>query len=131
MTDNNEKINQLHEKLEALLKKQDDFSREVNILRFELNKLKNSEQNTVIEKVEDKADTPVIDTDFSVKNENTTSDYKTFQQQEKQEPIRQTVPPINKPPKGKSDLEKFIGENLINKIGIAITVIGVAIRSNA
>ena len=27
----------------------------------------------------------------------------------------------------KSDIEKFIGENLINKIGIAITIIGVAI----
>jgi uncharacterized membrane protein len=34
---------------------------------------------------------------------------------------------VNKQPKVKSDLEKFIGENLINKIGIAITVIGVAI----
>ena len=33
----------------------------------------------------------------------------------------------NKPLKIKSDIEKFIGENLINKIGIAITVIGVAI----
>lgn len=30
-------------------------------------------------------------------------------------------------PKTKIDLEKYIGENLINKIGIAITVIGVAI----
>ncbi|MGI8600900.1 MAG: DUF2339 domain-containing protein, partial [Chitinophagaceae bacterium] len=29
--------------------------------------------------------------------------------------------------KGKSNLEKFIGENLINKIGIAITVLGVGI----
>src|SRR5690606_33585531 len=44
-----------------------------------------------------------------------------------QEQVIQTVPPTNKPPGGKSDIEKFIGENLINKIGIAITVIGVAI----
>lgn len=32
-----------------------------------------------------------------------------------------------KSPEAKSDLEKFIGENLINKIGIVITIIGVAI----
>lgn len=32
-----------------------------------------------------------------------------------------------RPPRGKSDWEKFIGENIINKIGIAITVIGVFI----
>src|SRR5690606_23858363 len=39
-------------------------------------------------------------------------------------PIATTV---NAPPSIKSDLEKFIGENLINKIGIAITILGVAI----
>ena len=33
----------------------------------------------------------------------------------------------SKPPKVKSDIEKFIGENLANKVGIIITVIGVAI----
>ena len=38
------------------------------------------------------------------------------------------VPPVNyKSPKTSNDLEKFIGENLINKIGIAILIIGVAI----
>ncbi|MBW3544235.1 MAG: DUF2339 domain-containing protein [Bacteroidetes bacterium] len=35
--------------------------------------------------------------------------------------------PVPMPTRTKSDLEKFIGENLINKIGIAILVIGVAI----
>ena len=42
-----------------------------------------------------------------------------------QQPIK-TSSQILKP-QTKSNLEKFIGENLINKIGIAITVIGVAI----
>ena len=127
MTDNNEKINQLLEKVETLLKKQEDFSREINILRFELNQLKNSNQDIAIEKVEVIAETPVLDINISVKKEIAASDFKPFQQQVNQEPVLRPVPPTNKPPKGKSDLEKFIGENLINKIGIAITVIGVAI----
>ncbi|MBL0331812.1 MAG: DUF2339 domain-containing protein [Chlorobi bacterium] len=42
----------------------------------------------------------------------------------KQQPPKIQVP---KPPKVKSDIEKFIGENLANKVGIIITVIGVAI----
>jgi len=127
MTDNNEKINQLIDKLESFLKRQDDFTKEINILRIELNKLKNTEQETVIESEEVKQDRPVIETDFIIKNENITSDTKSFQHQINQEQVKQTAPPINKLPKGKSDIEKFIGENLINKIGIAITVIGVAI----
>lgn len=127
MTDNNEKINQLIDKLESFLKRQDDFTKEINILRIELNKLKNTEQEPVIESEEVKQDRPVIETDFIIKNENITSDTKSFQHQINQEQVKQTAPPINKLPKGKSDIEKFIGENLINKIGIAITVIGVAI----
>ena len=127
MTDNNEKINQLIDKLESFLKRQDDFTKEINILRIELNKLKNTEQEPVIESEEVKQDRPVIETDFIIKNENITSDIKSFQHQINQEQVKQTAPPINKPLKGKSDIEKFIGENLINKIGIAITVIGVAI----
>jgi uncharacterized membrane protein len=115
MTNNNEKINQLIEKLTSLSKRQDDFSNEINILRIELNNLKNIEEEPVIVSEEVKQDRPVIETD------------KSFQHQIKQEQVKQTPPPINKPPKGKSDIEKFIGENLINKIGIAITVIGVAI----
>ncbi|MDZ4148064.1 MAG: DUF2339 domain-containing protein [Flavobacteriaceae bacterium] len=127
MTDNNDKINQLLDKLESLLKRQDDFSREINILRIELNKLKNIEQEPVIFSKEVKQDRPIIEADFNSKNENIAPDFKSFQHQIKQEQVKQTAPPINKPPKGKSDIEKFIGENLINKIGIAITVIGVAI----
>ena len=40
-----------------------------------------------------------------------------------QKPVQKTIPKQ----KSKSDWEQFIGENLINKIGILITVIGVAI----
>jgi len=43
MTNNQGKINQLLDKLEILLKKQDDFSREINNLRIEINRLKTTE----------------------------------------------------------------------------------------
>jgi hypothetical protein len=95
MTDNNEKLNHLVEKLELLLKRHEAFSEEINSLRIEINSLKTVEQVK-----------PVVKTP---------------------EQHKQTIPPLVEEPSVKSDLEKFIGENLINKIGIVITVIGVAI----
>lgn len=125
MTDYSDKINQLLEKLETLLKRQDGFSREISNLQIEINRLKITETEEEIEQKELKFDRPVTDIDFEIKKEKITAEYPS--QQAKQDFPKQTVPPINKPSKVKSDLEKFIGENLINKIGIAITVIGVAI----
>jgi hypothetical protein len=107
MTNNQNKINQLLDKLETLLKRQDDFSREINNLRIEINRLKTTETEQETKKEDIKQDE--------------------YRQQQTQQRSKQAVPLINKPPKVKSNLEKFIGENLINKIGIAITVIGVAI----
>jgi uncharacterized membrane protein len=107
MTNNQNKINQLLDKLETLLKKQEDFSREINNLRIEINRLKTTETEQETKKEDIKQDE--------------------YRQQQTQQPSKQAVPPINKTLKVKSNLEKFIGENLINKIGIAITIIGVAI----
>ncbi len=121
MIDNNDKINQLLDKLESLLKRQDDFSREINVLRVEINRLKTFETK------EEKEDRPVTETDFEFNKEKVTTDYASYQQQNSNEPPKYTTPPVNKQTKTKKDLEKLIGENLINKIGIAITVIGVAI----
>lgn len=127
MTDNQDKINQLLDKLEFLLKRQDDFSREINNLRIEIDGLKTNDTEQKTEK-ETEQDRPVADTDFEIKKEKVAAGYEYRQrEQHKQEPPKQTAPPVIKPPKVKSDIEKFIGENLINKIGIAITVIGVAI----
>ncbi|GGH18407.1 DUF2339 domain-containing protein [Sphingobacterium alkalisoli] len=103
MTENSQKINQLFDKLDLLLKRQNDFSREINDLRIELSKLKAAEQKTAPE------------TGFDAAKENTVPVLKSDQHQ------RWRLP------KQKSDIEKFIGENLINKVGIAITIIGVAI----
>ncbi|MHC1773930.1 MAG: DUF2339 domain-containing protein [Lentimicrobium sp.] len=127
MTDNNDKVNQLHDKLETLLKRQDDFSIEINNLRIEINRLKSTGQERVTENEVIEQNCAATETVFEEIKENISSDYKYYQEQTNQEPSELRAPPINILPKSKSDLEKFIGENLINKIGIAITVIGVAI----
>ena len=105
MTDNQDRINQLLNKLEILLKRQNDFSREINNLRIDIHGLKTTKTEQAIEKE------------------------KIFVEPEVHKKVlpKQPVLSVKKPPKIKIDLEKFIGENLINKIGIAITIIGVAI----
>jgi len=107
--------------LDSLLKKQADLSKEINELRFEINKLTNllsKEQIITEQPASAQGDKSVEITENLSASEN--------QQTEKeytptiQESSRFSLP-------DKSDIEKFIGENLINKIGIAITIIGVAI----
>ncbi len=128
MTENDNIINQLLEKLEFLLTKQEVFSKEINELREEINKFKKTH---VIDFVEEKKEihneAPVVINDLEVTKEIVSPIViatleKPFTTQAKQE----TAKPL-KPKKIILDFEKFIGENLINKIGIAITVIGVAI----
>jgi hypothetical protein len=126
MADNNDKINQLLAALESLLRRQDDFSREINNLRIEIDRLKITETEQTTEPERKNQIWQLMDTDIEIKQEGITTDSQS-QQQTKPPYSNQTALPITKPPKVKSDLEKFIGENLINKIGIAVTVIGVAI----
>ena len=125
MIDNINNINQLMIKLENLLIKQDSFSKEINELRQEIKLLKST---YIMEQVENvKSNLEVIDFNNEVKKTMLTpfqqyEQVKTFKNQDQYSDTKS----IN-PPKIKSDIEKFIGENLINKIGIIITVIGVAI----
>ena len=122
MTDSQDQINLLLERLELLLRRQDEFSKEIYILRKDINLLREAKD------------------DPSLSGVNSTSD--PLQTKESTEKVLQgpviapkhaitqfgkEPPVVKKTPKLKLDLEKFIGENLINKIGIVITVIGVAI----
>ena len=126
MAEPNEIIKTLNERLIALSRKQDDFYREINALRQEIARLSLKEQAEVKE--------PVIQTEEKQIEETV------------QPPVVADLPPQNPVPpnpipqypypqnypratarQSKSELERFIGENLINKIGIIITVIGVAI----
>lgn len=115
MSEPNEKVKALLEKLDHLQQKQHDFSQEIRELRQEIQRLSNPE-TPVFQEPEKIAEEPVANIQSPVTDTERPA----------------TPPPIssvesNVPPGSKSNLEKFIGENLINKIGIAITVLGVGI----
>ncbi len=127
MTDNNEKIDQLLDKLETLLKKQDAFSKEVNGIREELYRLKSAGIKQAAEKVETKETRPVSDKPIEVEKVTITPGTHPDQSEPAKEPLKSSAAKVTEPQQIREDIEKFIGENLINKIGIVITVIGVAI----
>lgn len=120
MINDPKKIEQLTEKLDQLLKKQEIFLDEINRLSFEISQLKVAQE----EEIPPVAETEMIPEPVYEKPEEPVhvviQPEKTQWQEIKKEPV------VRKKEE-KSDLEKFIGENLINKIGILITVIGVAI----
>lgn len=125
MPDNNEKINLLLAKLETLLKRQEDFSREINSLRGEINKLASA---SALPQPGPKITSP----------EPAPTEHPAYIETEPAVPVHQPTPvrttlsrqlgtPAAAVRKEKTDLEKFIGENLANKVGIAIVVLGIAI----
>lgn len=121
MNDQNEKINQLNQRLEFILNQQEDFLRELKEVRYEIALLKINEEKansipnkSAINKGEPEVISVIQETN---ENRNTISVDESVVNVSKQQTMKFE----------KSNLEKFIGENLINKIGIGITVIGVAI----
>jgi len=131
MTDNQNKLNQLFNNLENLLKRQEEFSKEISKLQTEIVKLKSpkAEETDIEEKIIKETVVPEKYIEVEEKDEQTTI-HQTYQQKFPKRTSTYSAPKapkVSKRPKIKSNLEKFIGENLINKIGIAITVIGVSI----
>ena len=122
MTDNQDEINKLLHKLDTLLQKQETFSKEVTELREELTKLKTS---GIIQTAEENKPSTLID--FKQKAEKAATDSEQGPFEIAEEVPEDKFPKVDKSTKTKVDLEKFIGENLISKIGIGITVIGVSI----
>lgn len=126
MNNHQDYLKSLEEKLEVLLSKQEGFAKELMGLYREIDNLKkgdfslNTTKQEVIkpakEKIAPNEPAPQIPSEAT-------------NPQPIEIPKPQPAPSVQKivKPKGKSNLEKFIGENLINKIGILITVIGVVI----
>lgn len=110
-------VNELLEKLDLLLKRQEDFSKEIDTLRIEISKL-NLEGIDTSQKQQTSAHHPIK---FEARKP---SIFPSFQHQSQPGPEILSPQPKKR---SKSEIEKFVGENLINKIGIAITIIGVAI----
>ena len=124
--------NELQEKLNMLLDKQTHFEEEISDLRTELDKVKRSisfhgseanhmpagvnkaVKNALLESV---SVNPVPQFQEAIHNPIPFSErQKAYYESLKKDKSKRS-----------SDIEKFIGENLINKIGILITIIGVAI----
>lgn len=123
MNPQEDKIEQLLQKLELLLKQQDAFSREITHLKNEIFQLKAKATPT---KSPEKSVSLTSETkEISPKESIVKTPVQEPAVAKPMQPISQPTKP--KPPKTKGNLEKFIGENLISKIGILITIIGVAI----
>lgn len=127
MTNYEDKLNQLLKSLEILELKQEHFSKDIRRLKAEIQELKVQMDSATAD-----TETPitVIEASISeIKQESTPVIPVSAPAMEQiQETVEQEVSPTNPLVTNRqSNIEKFIGENLINKIGIAITIIGVAI----
>jgi len=129
MPNHQDRIDELNRKLEVLLSKQESFAKELMGLYKEIEEVKQLRPEE-ISKTEINVE-PALE--VIKETDNIQQPTEEVIKEIAPEPIvvpqppHQTVAPKVRKSKRKSNLEKFIGENLINKIGIAITVIGVAI----
>ena len=138
MAETDDKIGELQARLENLVKTQISFQQEITQIRRELNLLRGIERRQTA--------APPMETKPPVKEYIPPA--RTNQPPEIPPPNQQKYPPPKVPNFGytnagksfennvkpfpvsrpeKSEIEKFIGENLISKIGIVVLVIGVAI----
>ena len=132
MLNDQEQINALLQRLELLLKKQQDFNLEVNEIRRDIQILRNTQaikfnQASQVQTIKPK------ETSEDKRAELKEPKVAAFNLEPTPGQIQRSKEISNAPlqkmtqPKSQSNLEKFIGENLINKVGILITIIGVVI----
>lgn len=120
------KLYQLLSRLENLAAKQENFSKEINELKVQINELRLSENKQPIEEAPTK-EVPIAGQREVTQLRESEIHQKPISTKAPTEEASTELLEEEKPSPIKADLEKFIGENLINKIGIAITIIGVGI----
>lgn len=142
MTDNNEQIKQLQTRLDKMVEYQDYFYREINLIREEIKKLKVNQTEQTAFTPPESPKQPIAREDISFYNPpqpkqpagQTSTNYQSKSQTESsnfgysansQSSSDNENQPLEQ--KRKSNVEEFVGKNLISLIGIIITVIGVAI----
>ena len=112
-------LDRLLARIEALTNQQEIFSKEIDALQKELLKLQSGiGVQDVREESFDEVEKHSLEGGEKIQNAIADKQEAVVDPKNKIEEVRKRV---------KIDLEKFIGENLINKIGIAITIIGVGI----
>ena len=111
----NQKLEEISRKIDGLATQYTHFQNQVNDLKTELTLLKNSLDPSIIEEQPLILETQTTEKEIIVEKIITL-------------PLPLSKPsPATKLHKIPTDIEKFIGENLSNKIGIVITVLGVSI----
>lgn len=125
MQNEQDKIEILLAKLEGLIKRQESFSSEIDILRKEIVQfhMGQREENMV---VADELVPEISQQELSSAIEKLQI-YQKVSLHKQQFKRKHSICKTSKPAAKVINFEKLIGENLINKIGIAITVLGVAI----
>lgn len=133
MKEHNERMLQLSARIDILEQKQYEFTREIVELREQLAVLKAAKWSTIAsETAEKQIITPkeTVEAQPIIVSETTSNIPKKIVEPEVLQPkVEAEIPTYTSQESNleKSNLEKFIGENLLNKIGIIITVIGVSI----
>ena len=124
MQNNSESLKALNEKLDLLLKRQELFSKEISEIKGQIQALNGEASADFPKEVGQNigAESIFLKTEPVFPSKQLTE---TLTTEKKQAITPSQTPRLSA--KKKSDIEKFIGENLINKIGILITIIGVAI----
>lgn len=112
-------IKRLEAQIQELMKRQQDFAAEIHSLQQSIATLKSHKSETT-------AEPAVAPQQVAAPNKEVTTPAPEKQPTTPPAKLQPLTPrPVVK--KKKSDLERFIGENLINKIGIVVTIIGVVI----
>jgi uncharacterized membrane protein len=122
--ENNKNFENLFLKLEDLIKKQETFSQEINQLKNEIKSFQLKENTKTSDLSLLKKEKELEQEEIKI-TQNASKEFSKLVVSELQKP--KVYPSNLNSIKVKSDIEKFIGENLINKIGILILIIGVGI----
>ncbi len=128
MENQNDKLDSLLDRLESIIKRQESFSAEIDTIRKEIIRIKMSTPDSALDVEADWV--PEISQKASPNNSGLDIEIQSTKVEPNEiiltEPSTESTQTI-RPPKKNINFEKLIGENLINKLGIAITIIGVAI----
>ena len=127
MSENINNTDHLINQMESLMQRQEVLSEEIIKLRDEVYRINTeaAKKIEIAEEIPTEEKIPSVTTDTVEEKKAPVSSPRNEIQPEKPS-LRVEPQPLNQPVTS-SVIEKFIGENLINKIGIVITVIGVAI----
>lgn len=127
MNHNQEKINQLIDKLESLMAKQERFASQIRELSQELFRLKEmlaAEGNDlVLESNSAQSSEHLVEDIAQVSTHADLTEIKTTRIDANETSVR------SEKQSAKSNLERYIGESIVSKVGILITIVGVAIAT--